>query len=85
MKLLIDKMDGLDGKIDKMDTRLDSVDITLAKQSVILDEHVKRSNMLEAQMEPVKKHVTMVNGVLKFLGIVSILLGIATSGYKLLR
>lgn len=61
-------------KLDKLDTRIDNIDITLAKQHLSLEEHIKRSNMLEAKLEPVEKHVNSVNAVLKFAGGIAILL-----------
>jgi hypothetical protein len=66
-------------KLDKMDTRLDNVDITLAKQHVTLEEHMRRSlaneeavQILKEQIEPIKDHVKAVNTILKFAGGVAI-------------
>ena len=66
----------LDKKIDKLDSRLDHVDITLIKQEAQLAEHIRRTNILEQKLEPVEKHVTMVNGVLKFIGLLAVIAGI---------
>lgn len=63
-------------KLDKISENIASIDVTLAKQSVILDEHVKRSNLLEAKLLPVEKHVAMVQGALKLLGVISIIIGL---------
>lgn len=38
-----DKLEKIDSKLDRLDSRLDSVDVTLAKQSVILEDHTRRS------------------------------------------
>ena len=54
--------------LEKMDSRLDNVDITLAKQQVSLDEHIRRTELLETKVEPIQKHVNMVDGALKFIG-----------------
>lgn len=67
----------IEKKIDKLDQHLSSIDITLAKQSVILDEHVKRTNLLEERITPIERHVSMINGALKFLGILAVIIGIA--------
>lgn len=61
-------------KLDEMDKRIDNIDITLAKQHVSLEEHIKRTNLLEEQLKPVNKHVDMVNGALKLLGFIAVLL-----------
>ncbi len=60
-------LDRIEDKIDTVVERLSSIDITLAKQHVSLDEHIKRTAMLENALEPIKKHVNMVQGALKFI------------------
>lgn len=62
------KLQRIEDKIDKLDTRIDENNIILAKQSLILDEHQRRSIALEeqvdlfkqdfdARLEPVQEHV----------------------------
>ena len=53
--------------------RLGSIDVTLAKQEVHLAEHIRRTQILEDDMVPVKEHVQQVNGIIKFIGLLSIL------------
>lgn len=55
----------LEEKLDKMDDRLDSIDKTLAVNTVLLDEHIKRTNILEKEFKPVKNHVVFVNNLAK--------------------
>ena len=66
----------LDSKVDKISERLNSVDVTLAQQHESLDTHIKRTEILEEKLEPVEKHVAMMNGALKLLGIIGVLVGI---------
>lgn len=72
----------IENKIDKLDTRLDNVDVTLGKQSVILEDHTRRSlaneravSILEEQLNkeiaPIKEHLIQVHTILKMVGIVS--------------
>lgn len=49
--LVAETLNRLDSKLDKLDDRLDGIDKTLIKQEAILDEHVKRTNLLESKME----------------------------------
>ncbi len=63
------RLERIESKIDKLDSRIDTIDITLAGQHVSLKTHIKRSDLLEAKMEPVEKHVAMVNGALKLLSL----------------
>lgn len=73
----------IEEKLDKVVEKIGNIDVTLAKQSVILDEHVRRSNLLEAKMLPLEKHVAVVNGALKFLGTMAILATIIEVALKI--
>lgn len=66
----------IETKIDNIIEDIGDIKITLAKQHVTLDEHIRRTEILEEEMKPVKKHVYMVDGALKALGILGILAGI---------
>jgi chromosome segregation ATPase len=70
------KMKDLDQKLDKIVENISQINITLGKQSVILDEHVKRTNLLEKKVEPIEKHVHMIQGALKLFGMLAIFLTI---------
>ena len=85
---LKEQLEKIENKIDKLDTRIDNVDVTLAKQSVILDEHTRRSLANEEQVAllkkkfddelgPVKAHVQMVHGAFKLIGLIATIAGIA--------
>lgn len=71
-------------KVEVLDMRLDSIDKTMVRHEENLRTHMKRSDHLEALIEhldkdfkPVQKHVIMIEGILKFLGVISILASIA--------
>jgi hypothetical protein len=68
-----DKLTRIEMKIDKIQEHIVGIDITLAKQHVSLDEHVRRTNLLEEQLRPVEQHVTMVSGVIKLLGALALM------------
>lgn len=70
------RLNRIEEKLDTITDRLASIDVTLAKQSVILDEHVKRSNLLEAKLTPVERHVSMVSGAIKLIVLGSAIAGI---------
>lgn len=70
-------------KIDKIDTHLDKINDTLIEQHGTLKEHILRTEineeniaLLRKDIEPVKKHVWMVQGALKILGSLSVIGGI---------
>lgn len=65
-------LDRLEEKIDRVIEKTSSIDVTLAKQSVILDEHVRRTNLLEKKLEPIEKHVILMKGLMKIVGFVGL-------------
>lgn len=74
-------------KLDAMDARIDNIDITLAKQSVVLEDHTRRSlanekavDILKEELKPVVSHVNLVNTAWKiFVGAITF----AMSGFGL--
>lgn len=65
-----------DEKLDRIDGNIEQIKITLAKQHEQLSSHIRRTELLEARMEPVEKHVWLVAGALK---LVSVLALVATA------
>ena len=55
--LVVETLTRIDQKIDKLDDRLDEQGKTLIKQQAILDEHVKRTNLLEDKIASDVKQV----------------------------
>lgn len=62
----------------EMSKDLTDIKVTVAKQEVHLAEnkedirqHIKRTNILEDRMEKVNHHISMVDGVFKFLGVLA--------------
>jgi uncharacterized coiled-coil protein SlyX len=72
-----EKLVRIEDKIDKINDKLAETNIIMVKQQVILEEHTRRSTMLEKKIVPIEKHVSMMNGVFKFLGILGTLAAIA--------
>lgn len=77
-------MDELFKKLDKLDERLDGISILQAVHTEQLKEHMRRSDLLERRIEqvdqelkPVERHVAVVNGLMKLVGIVGTLAAIA--------
>lgn len=66
----------LENKLDKLSEKLSSIDKTLVAQHESLKEHIRRTELLEKDMEPIKKHVIMIQGGVKFLAILGTGVGI---------
>lgn len=72
MKSLEDKIEKLDGRVEKIDNKLDRISETLIRNTESLEYHIKRTNLLETKIEaldadlkPVERHVTLVNGIIR--------------------
>lgn len=76
-------LDEIKNNIKEINSSMREIDKTLVKQEAQLAEHIRRTNLLESKIEPVEKHIHMVNGALKLLGILSIVVGIIASIFKI--
>ncbi len=81
---IIDRLDKLEEKIDlKFDKVIEDVNHIKIEQSEIKADvkyHIKRTDIAEEniqlvrkELEPIKKHVSMVNGALKLIGLVGVI------------
>lgn len=67
----------IENKIDKMQSDVTEIKTHMAVYNSQLKEHIRRTNLLEAKLIPIEKHVAMVNGALKSLGVVAAIVAIA--------
>lgn len=79
-----ERLTRIEEKLDRVVERIGSIDVTLAEQHLSLRHHIKRTDLLEATVKPIKSHVDRVDGVVKFLGVVALVLGIAAAISKML-
>ena len=77
--------DRLSTKLDVITDRLASIDVTLAEQHVSLKEHIRRTEILEGAVEPIKKHVAMVDGAVKFIGVIATVVGMAAAVFEAVK
>lgn len=85
LKKIVETNEKIVEDITEIKVTLARIDVTLEKNTESLVEHVKRTNLIEQQLRPVEKHVAMVHGALKFIGIVATLVGIAAGIVSLLK
>lgn len=55
--------------LEKVDNRIDNIDITLMKQNIVLDDHIRRTEILENEIKPIKTHIDMFKLILKIAGV----------------
>lgn len=70
------RLDRIETKLDDTNEKLGSIDSTLAAQHISLKEHMRRTAMLEKELKPIQKHVSMVQGALKLVSIIAMLAAI---------
>jgi dynactin complex subunit len=76
----------LDNQHNELDSRLDNIEKVMIAQEINLKEHMRRSDYLEQmitsiqdkELKPLHKHVAQVEGVFKFLGLIALILTIAS-------
>ena len=78
------KFEKLEENIEVIKTHIGQINVTLGEQHVSLKDHIRRTELLEGDVIPMKKEWNMVHGALKFIGLLSIVAGIAEAIYKLL-
>ena len=59
------RLSSMDSKIERIDGRVDNIDVTSAKQQVVLEEHVRRTNLLEQKVEPIQDQYKQIKLLLK--------------------
>jgi flagellin-like hook-associated protein FlgL len=76
-------LDRVLNKIDSVDEKIGSIDKTLVAQHRSLEHHIERTALAEeniklirSELKPVYKHIHMVEGALKLLGLISAVLGV---------
>lgn len=69
----------IEDKIDIISERLSSIDSTIYAQHISLKEHMRRTDLLEKSLDPVQKHVIMIQGGIKLLAGLVIAVGVISS------
>lgn len=74
-----DRMIRIEDKVDRLGERLSSIDSTLAAQHVSLKAHMRRTELLEKALEPIKSHVSIIEALFKIFGAIGFIVAL-TSG-----
>ena len=91
LDIILSKLDKIDSKLDRLDSRLDASEKIAIKQELNLDEHMRRSDLLEKRQDrlrgdliPLLKIHTVVWGVCKIIVGLAVLVSIAVGIFKVL-
>lgn len=56
------RLERIEAKVDDVSDHLAAIDGTLKGQHITLREHIRRTELLEAAIIPIKRHVYMIQG-----------------------
>lgn len=84
-EVIVAKFDKLDERLESFEKAQAEANIIAAKQEVNLEQHMKRTEMLESRMEPVERHINILNGALKAIGAGAVVVSLITGILKLLE
>ena len=75
-------MNKIEEKLDRIDRRIDSIDKHLAVYNTQLKFHIKRTDMLEEEVKPLKAGLIKAQGAMMFVGVLAtaISIGVALWG-----
>ena len=73
------EIENINQKLDKIDQRIDSIDKHLAVYNAELKFHVKRTDMLEEEIKPIKSSLIKAQGALCFIGIIATVVSVAVA------
>lgn len=86
-----EKLDKIEEKVDRIESKISNIDITLAKQAKDLEHHIYRTDLAEEnldilrkEIEPVKKHVAIMDASLKVIGAIASIATFIVGAIKLL-
>jgi hypothetical protein len=81
--LLLEKLNSLTSSVQKIIDKTHNIDKTLVKQEKQLEVHIYRTELaenrldhIEKSIDPIKKHVNRVDGALKLLGLLMLIISI---------
>jgi archaellum component FlaC len=77
------RIERIEAKIDDIGEHINDTNVILAKQHESLKDHMRRTELLEEAIKPVQKHVSMVDGAMRLIGITAALAAIV-EGVRLL-
>lgn len=80
-----EQYDRIHNKLDKLDEKMETIRDIMVKQQLILDEHVRRCDLLEAQMKPIQEAQIQLKGLAKLGAILATLASITAGIYELYK
>ena len=78
------ELDKIDRKLEKIDERIDSIDKHLAVYNSQLRFHIKRTDMLEEEIKPLKSSLIKAQGAIMFIGLLATVISVGVAAWGVL-
>ena len=78
------ELDKIDRKLEKIDERIDSIDKHLAVYNSQLRFHIKRPDMLEEELKPLKSSLIKAQGAIMFIGLLATVISVGVAAWGVL-
>ena len=72
-------MNKIEEKLDRIDRRIDSIDKHLAVYNTQLKFHIKRTDMFEEEVKPLKSGLIKAQGAMMFIGVLATVISIGVA------
>ena len=74
-------LDKIENKLEKIDERIDSIDKHLAVYNSQLRFHIKRTDMLEEELKPLKSSLIKAQGAIMFIGLLATVVSVGVAAW----
>ena len=78
------ELDKIDRKLEKIDERIDSIDKHQAVYNSQLRFHIKRTDMLEEELKPLKSSLIKAQGAIMFIGLLATVISVGVAAWGVL-
>ena len=78
------ELDKIDRKLEKIDERIDSIDKHLAVYNSHLRFHIKRTDMLDEELKPLKSSLIKAQGAIMFIGLLATIISVGVAAWGVL-
>ena len=75
------ELEKIENKLEKIDERIDSIDKHLAVYNSQLRFHIKRTDMLEEEIKPLKSSLIKAQGAIMFIGLLATVISVGVAAW----
>lgn len=77
------RLDKIEAKVDNIVESIGTINTTLSAQHVSLQEHMRRTTLIENQLMPIKTQSDMMKGAIKLLVLIGVIVAIVEGIHRI--